>query len=258
MRSLFSFSLICLMLVGGALAQEVNFPVYLGYVNDYATVINSQTRDQLNELCSNLEKDTGVQMVLATVNTTAPLQPKAYAEGLLEKWEVGRSGKNYGLVVVISIIEKRAVPAVGYGLKDVISQERAEQIVNYEMLSPLTRGDFSGAAYAGASALAKRIKDQYYGIKEEEKKGYSLVPYLLVVIALTIVFSLVLRSEVLNLLGGILGAVAGFFFVQTIWGVILGALIGFALGYLISFVSKWLIGMGLIGMEKKEGGGSKK
>jgi uncharacterized membrane protein YgcG len=244
------------MLMGGALAQEVNFPAYLGYVNDYASVIDSQTRAQLIAVSSDLEKITGVQLVLATVNTTAPLQPKAYAEGLLEKWEVGRSGKYYGLVVVISILEKRAVPAVGYGLKEVISQDRAEQIVDYEMLSPLTRGDFSGAALAGVSALAKRIKDQYYGIREEEKKGYSLVPYLLVVIALTIVFSLVLRSEVLNLLGGILGAVAGFFYIQTIWGVILGAVIGFIAGYL-GLVRKWLVRGGWVGEEKPEGGKKK-
>ncbi|WP_166482128.1 TPM domain-containing protein [Scytonema sp. UIC 10036] len=74
-----------------------------GWVTDMANLLNAETEAQLNQLLSNLEKKTGNEIAVVTVTDTAPSSnPKQFARDLFYRWGLGKRGKTYGVLFLIS------------------------------------------------------------------------------------------------------------------------------------------------------------
>lgn len=231
MKYLFSFSLLLILLCGLAAAQEINFPQPQGYVNDFANVIGARERAEITAVCADLEKLTGAEIAVVTMPSTSPLDVKTYAVKLLEKWGVGKKRQDNGLLILLSLTDRRVEVEVGYGLEGVLPDAKVGEIIDQEMIPLFAKGDFSGGLLNATKVYAEIIKKNYYGEKEPPPSGASGIPFLLLVIIVVIVLSIVMRSGFPNLLGGILGAVFGFYYMQTVIGAIIGAAFGFLLGY---------------------------
>jgi len=233
MKFLFSFSLIALFLFGAAVAQDVSFPNYTGYVNDFANVIDSQTRQKIESVCTELEKATGAELAVVTVKTTEHLDSKTYAVKLFEKWGIGKKGKDNGILFLLAVEDRRVEIEVGYGLEGIVNDAQAGQILDEHVIPFLKKSQHSEAMLAGADALANRIEKGYTeektGKKEEPGKG-SLLPYVLIIIFLVLFISLFTRNKGAHVVGGVLGAVFGYIYMQSIIGAIIGAIIGFLFG----------------------------
>ena len=240
MKFLFSFSLIALLLFGAAAAQDVSFPNYTGYVNDFANVIDIQTRQKIESVCTELEKTTGAELAVVTVKTVSPLDSKTYSVKLFEKWGIGkkavpagRQGKDNGILFLLAVEDRRVEIEVGYGLEGIVNDAQAGQILDENVIPFLKKNQSPEAMLAGATALANRIEKGYTeektGKKEEQGKG-SLLPYVLIIIVLILFISLFTRNKGAHVVGGVLGAIFGYIFMQSIIGAIIGAIIGFLFG----------------------------
>lgn len=247
MKYLFSFSLLLLLLCGIGAAQDVKFPEPQGYVNDFANVIGARERAEITAICEDLEKLTGAEIAVVTMPSTSPHDVKAYAVKLLEKWGIGKKRQDNGLLILLSLTDRRVEVEVGYGLEGVLPDAKVGEIIDREMIPLFAKGDFSGGLLNATRVFAEIIKKHYYGEKEAPPSGSAGIPFLLLIIIVVIVLGIVMRSGFPNLLGGILGAVFGFVYAQTVIGAIIGAAFGFLLGYGGSFGGRMWGGFGGFG-----------
>ena len=231
MKYLFSFSLILLLLSLPLFGQEVNFPESRGYVSDFANILGDHDREEINKICEDLEKITGAEMAVVVLPSTAPLDVKTYAVKLFEKWGVGKRRQDNGLLILLSLTDRRVEVEVGYGLEGVLPDAKVGEIIDREMIPLFAKGDFSSGLLNATRVYAEIIKNNYYGIKEAPPSGPGSIPFLILVMVVVIVLSIMIRSGFPNLLGGLLGALFGFIYTQTIIGAIMGAVFGFLLGY---------------------------
>jgi uncharacterized protein len=127
-----------------------------GYVNDFAGVLRKEAVEELNDYCARVEKTTGVQMAFVLLPSLQGEPIEDVANLLFRKWGVGHRGQNDGLLLLISVGDRRTRLEVGYGLEPIIPDGYAGWVLR-EMRPALRAGDYHGALLAAAETLAARI-----------------------------------------------------------------------------------------------------
>ena len=83
--------------------SQLQLPQPQGHVNDFAGVINSATRQRLENILVNLKQRTGIEFVIATVQTVGDQDLYGYSTRLAGDWDIGSRtslGKSLLLVIV--------------------------------------------------------------------------------------------------------------------------------------------------------------
>ena len=163
-------------------------------VNDFANILNP---DQLQNLESKLvafNDSTTVQIAIVIIPTLGGIEKADFANQLGEKWGVGGSKFDNGLVVLIkpksSSEGGEAFIATGYGVEGVVPDATAYDIVNNEMIPHFKQNDYYGGINAASDVLISLVKGEFkaenYG--KSKKKGSSVA--FIVIIIIVIIFLL--------------------------------------------------------------------
>ncbi|MBI3989162.1 MAG: TPM domain-containing protein [candidate division NC10 bacterium] len=86
--------LLLLCLPSPSPSQGVTIPSPLGYVNDYAGVIDPATETALTNLIKAVEQKTTAEIAILTVETTKPLETFQYSIQVFDQWKIGKKGKD--------------------------------------------------------------------------------------------------------------------------------------------------------------------
>ena len=100
--------------------SQTQYPAYNGHVNDFANVLDAQTKDKLETILLNFEERTGAQIAVATITTLAERPIEEYANGLYRAWGIGAKAgenKNKGALLLVVTQDRRSRLEVGYGLE---------------------------------------------------------------------------------------------------------------------------------------------
>jgi len=133
---------------------DVRFPTAESiYVNDFADILSPVDSDRLEETLSQLEKQTGIQFSVVTINTlndyTAGDMPiQDYADKLMDNWGVGDSDSNNGIVLLFSLEDRKVAISMGAGYQHKYDSQ-LQHIVNNTMLPYFRQGEFSRGIYEG-------------------------------------------------------------------------------------------------------------
>jgi len=210
-----------------------DFPKYSGYVNDYAGIIDSESRDKIESVCEELKSATKAELAVVVVKTVEPLDSKTYAVKLFENWKIGEKGLDNGVLLLLAVKERRVEVEVGYGLEGVLNDSRVGQILDESVIPSFKKGKFSEGLVLGSLAISKRIKDTYDGkIKREEDTAKFLSPIIIVVFIFLSLIVMVFMAffKFSGFLGGVLGGIFGYFFIGDLQGAIIGFIFGLIFG----------------------------
>lgn len=85
-------------------------PARTSHVNDFAGVVDEATRTRLDNVLGNLERRTGIQLDIATFQSTSGVDIAEFARKLAQDWDIGaRNTRKKSLLLVVSVDEKAAV-----------------------------------------------------------------------------------------------------------------------------------------------------
>ena len=149
------FILALLLLVGLAAHSQAPDLKPTGYVNDFAGVLNQQTKSQLEALALELKQKTGAEIAVAIVPSLEGDSVENYANLLAESCGVGDQ-QDRGALVLLAVDDRRLRIEIGYGLEPIIPDGRAGEI--REMMTPALRaGDYNGAVAVAMVQLAQIV-----------------------------------------------------------------------------------------------------
>ena len=127
-----------------------------GYVNDFAHAIDAQSAAQIEAYCGNVERATGAQFAIVTVDTLDDEPVEDVAVRLFKEWGIGKKGTDEGLLVLLAIKDRKNRVEVGYGLEPVITDADAGAVLRG--IRPILRqGNYGGALLAAAQQLGQRV-----------------------------------------------------------------------------------------------------
>lgn len=151
--SLFLFLSICSTC---ATAESVDQLKPTGYVNDFADVIDSQTKAQIEDLCTQIDQKAHAQISLVTINSLDGSDIESYAVDLFHKWGVGAKGSDRGVLILYVIKDHRARVEVGYGLEPILPDGKVGGFQR-EAIPLMRSGDYSQALFLVTSRIADVI-----------------------------------------------------------------------------------------------------
>lgn len=219
-----------------------DFPTQVGYVTDFAGMFSASFRESLEEELSHFEKETTVEIAVATIENLGDYSIEEYAVRLFEDWKIGKKEKDNGILLLLAKEERKIKIEVGYGLEPVVTDGRAGRIIrekirpnfkkeNYEegiKLAVAQIEDYikTGEPPKGAEAAQERLSKFFIFVFI----GGLILVYLTAFLGRTKEF--VTGGIIGGLLGGFLGLLSGG--VSILWLAIVFGAIGFILDYIFS------------------------
>lgn len=127
-----------------------------GFVSDFAKVIDPASKSQLERYCEAAQRSTGVQMAFVTVDSLQGEPIEDVANAIARAWGVGQKGKNEGLLLLLSVQDRRSRLEVGYGLEPILPDGLAGSVLR-EMRPALRQQHYGEALIAAAQTLGDTI-----------------------------------------------------------------------------------------------------
>lgn len=160
-RVLLATALLVLALTPAARAAPQPVPTPLGFVSDFAHVIDPATAAALTARIEELKRKTGAEIAVVTVPTTAPDTAFDYAMRLAEAWKPGAAGKDNGVVFLVGVQDRDLFILTGYGIEGALPDGLVGEIRDREIVPRFRAGDFPGGIRAGVERLAATIAREY-------------------------------------------------------------------------------------------------
>ena len=140
-----------LLAIGASFA--LNFPALTGRIVDQANIIQPATRAALETKLAELESKSGIQLVIATVNSLEGQDIEPYANELFRNWKLGEKEKNNGVLLLVAPNDRRVRIEVGYGLEKTLTDALSKVIITNAITPRFKAGDFSGGISRGVDDI---------------------------------------------------------------------------------------------------------
>ena len=131
------------------------------YVNDYAGVFSDSWKETLCEAGKQLHDDTTAQLVVLTVDSTDGEDISDYAVEVGRKWGIGSKDKNNGVLVVLSVSDRKVWIAVGYGLEGKLPDAKTGRLLDEYAVPSYKEDNFEKGTVQLYYALLNEIRDEY-------------------------------------------------------------------------------------------------
>jgi len=131
----------------------ITFPTLTGRVVDQANIIQSGTRAAIEQKLADLEEKSGIQLVVATVNSLEGQEIEPYANELFRKWALGEKQKNNGVLLLVAPNEHRVRIEVGYGLEGTLTDALSKVIISNAMTPRFKAGNFGEGISRGVDDI---------------------------------------------------------------------------------------------------------
>jgi uncharacterized protein len=128
-----------------------------GRVVDAAGILSPESEQRLTARLARLEKETLVQLVVATTPDLEGRTIEAYALDLANGWGLGHAKRNDGLLLLVAPRNRKVRIEVGRGLEASVRDEDAAVIIDKGMIPYFRNGDFEGGIEAGVEGLAREV-----------------------------------------------------------------------------------------------------
>ncbi len=154
-------TLITLFPASVALADQPP-PKPVGYVNDFANVISSDVEAPLEDALRLFEEETTVELVVVTVTDLGGTTVEDYAVRLFGDWGIGKKGVDNGVLLILSVSERRVRIEVGYGMEPYLTDGQVGRILDNDVLPDLRQDNYALGLLKGARKIAETIKNSDY------------------------------------------------------------------------------------------------
>ncbi len=132
-------------------------------VHDDAKVLSQQTVDYLESRLKTFEDSTSNQIAILIVPSLEGEVIEEYGLKVAEAWKLGTSGKDNGIIMLVSIGDRKMRIEVGQGLEGPLPDAMTNRIIRNEMAPAFRRGDYDGGMIAATNAVIAATKGEYKG-----------------------------------------------------------------------------------------------
>jgi uncharacterized protein len=151
-----------LLLTGPARAADAVQPVpaLTHRVIDTVSLLSPADRARLEQTLAGFEQETGAQIAVLLVATTAPEDIAAYAFRVADSWKIGRRGVGDGVLLVVARDDRTLRIEVAKRLEGAIPDLAAKRIIDERIRPAFRQGDHAGGLQAGVQSLMAAIRGE--------------------------------------------------------------------------------------------------
>ena len=147
--------LLILFFIPSFLFAAHQWPRPSGYFNDFAHVVPPDQAQSLEGFLTEVTQKIGVEIAVVTVPSVEGGDIDRAAVELFKAWGIGKKGKDNGLLILLSIQDRKDRIEVGYGLEGVITDGATGTIRRHDMEPFFKQGNYGQGLINGVMALAQ-------------------------------------------------------------------------------------------------------
>jgi uncharacterized protein len=158
-RFLLCISVLCVSFF--AVAQKAVPELWGQRVHDEAKVLSAATVDNLEKQLKSFEDSTTNQIAVLIVPSLDGEVIEQYSLRVVETWKLGQAKNDNGVLLLVSIGDRKVRIEVGQGLEGVLTDALSSRIIRNEIAPNFRRGDYEGGIVAAVDAIIKATKGEY-------------------------------------------------------------------------------------------------
>lgn len=164
-----SISFICFL--SPIKAQDIDYPDYTGYVNDFAGLMDSASTADLEMLIDGVEKGTGAEIAVVTIDSLEGITIEEYAVELFAYWGIGKADEDNGILILVALLDREVRIEVGYGLEGVITDLEAGRIIDGIIVPNFKEENYNRGIYDAVITISNQIygEEELIAIGEEQE-----------------------------------------------------------------------------------------
>ncbi|WP_238784464.1 TPM domain-containing protein [Blattabacterium cuenoti] len=144
-------------------------PKKISPIQDYAGVLSTTDIDSLNKKLISYSKITSTEILVSIVQDLYGEDPSILASKWGEKWHIGKKYKNNGIVLLLSVRDKKISIQNGYGIEPYITDLSTGQIIK-KIKPQLQRGDFYQAIDFSTKEVFNILNNKFKNNNKYRKK----------------------------------------------------------------------------------------
>lgn len=142
------------------------------FVSNPDGVISPEAEAELNALLARARQQSTAEIVVVAVDDIdRPDDIDGFATDLFEKWGIGKSDKDNGVLILVARDSRHTVIRTGQGMDGVLPDIVAGRLVRNEMLPRFREGDYDGGIRAVTEAVARVVTDPKYADELRSRYG---------------------------------------------------------------------------------------
>lgn len=157
-----AYILIGLMLLISLNAFAVEYPKATSWVNDYAGVLGSGQKQDLDSILATFEEKSSNQIFVAILDRIpSGTYLEEYVNELFTRWQPGQKGQDNGVLLAIFIKDRKLRIEVGYGLEGPLTDAASKLIIANDITPSFKQGDYYGGIRKGLQSIILTIQPGY-------------------------------------------------------------------------------------------------
>lgn len=128
-------------------------------VIDKADILTVAQEDSVSQVIMRLREDIGSEIAVLTIDSVGDEKLEAFSFRMANSLALGRTTHNDGLLITISLFDRKARIEVGTGLENIIKNEIAAEIIRDDMAPELRAKNYGRGIYIAVSRIANLIRD---------------------------------------------------------------------------------------------------
>lgn len=205
-----------------------------GLVNDFAGILSTTEKTELETTLSNFKKETGNEITIVTVSSLGDETVNSYAVKLFEEWGIGKRDKDNGLLILHTPNERQIWIEVGYGLEPYITDAKASSIYRNILSPAFKQGNYANGYTEAIKAIIATLRGEAEAIPEKSSGSKLNIDWFFIILFVPIWFGSILARSKSWWFGGVLGGIAG---------IIIGFIYGFLFTGIISIIIFAILGL---------------
>lgn len=217
---------IVILLLTGSGIKAQNFPDKPNrLVNDYTQTLSTEQIQQLEQKLVAFDDSTSTQVAVVLIKSLEGYDVADYAVRLAETWGIGGSKNNNGVLLLVSLGDRKVTIQTGYGIEGVLPDAITKRIISREITPYFKEGDYFGGLRAGTDAIIAYTKGEYKNDKPRGRKEGSGIN-IIVVIVIVIIILLAIKKG-----GGDSEVIGGRGSASPFWWLLMGNQMGHGHGH---------------------------
>ncbi len=141
--------------------SDISLPSQIGYVNDYANILDDTTRNSLERTLNELKQRSEIEFAVVTLDTTGEHLTFDYSLALARGWGVGPRDTNVGggLLLLIAVRDRRWHIQVSRNLESDLPDDIAAELGG-RMTAPFQQGKYNEAITACVQSTVARLAER--------------------------------------------------------------------------------------------------
>ena len=187
------------LFAGNALAEDIQIPAPVGdiYVQDFAHVLNETEKAELLNLGRSIEDQTTAQVAVLTVPTIGDRTIEEFSTAAFRQYGIGNKKANNGVMLILSMKERKVRIEVGYGLEGRIPDGKAGRILDDYAIPYLKNQQPNKAVTETYKALSNEVFAEYGKEGQQnpqqtttntEGSGVGIPAWLLIIVVVVVIF----------------------------------------------------------------------